>query len=203
MIRGLATVFALLIAAMPAQAAVTLQEGEVGIVHGCDSDFLRRIVVPGKGERPLVALGPGECVLVQPQAAFAALSDAAIRAAIAQATGRPARAYGDDRAVVVDDKIASVIAVVLADPAVDLIPGKIVMLHPEAVVGDQYQAGEFKRLYAVVDDKTGMVIEIALLPLPSEGPVAPAKSTLYPVGSLKVGDAVPIDAKPIALAVPK
>lgn len=180
------------------QAAVTLRDDEVGIVYGCDSDFLRRIIVPGKGERPLVALGPGECVLVQPQAAFATLTDTAIRAAIAQATGKPPRAYGDDRAVVVDNTISAVVAVVLADPAVDIIPGKIVMPHQEAVVGDSYQAGQFKRLYTVVDDQTGLVASFALLPLPSDGPVAPVGTKLYPAGLLKPGDVMPSDAVPIA-----
>lgn len=108
-----------------------------GVVIGEKSKIVRRIVVPDR-DATLVIPGfytsKGESIIIIDRAK-GAYPDV-INAAIEQATGvKPS----DPRTIVID-KDGMVVDVILADPELDSIPDKTLVLSPDADVGDKVDA---------------------------------------------------------------
>lgn len=187
----LLTFVSLALLSAPAAEAQQIQPSQVGIVYGCDSGLLRRTVVPGPNERPLVSLAPGECALTLDRAALGDLSEKAGSAAIIAATGKTPTT---NRSVLIDKGV--VVGAIKADPAIDNIPDVQLVLHDEASVGDKYDGVTFTRTYAVID-KNDTVTDFVDLGLPSTDPKASPETKLLPKGDLIIGQVLPPPSKDV------
>jgi hypothetical protein len=131
------------------------------IIYGEASGIVRRLVVMDQPRDPSGRwtsitpyilrnhVGAGEAVLeIPPEEVLAnGLPDAvAMDARVAEKRGKPA---DEGRCLVIDDKSGDVVDVVLADPAIDRIPGKTLYQHPKA------------QLAMVMDAETGDFVAAA------------------------------------------
>jgi hypothetical protein len=115
---------------------------KIGIVYARGSGILRRWIVPDN-DADLIAshpVSPGEAMILTDAALIPkdpALAQAFVENAITRVTGK---AVPSPRCAVIN-ALGSVESVIMADPALDNVPGKTLMLHADAVPGWKMVAG--------------------------------------------------------------
>lgn len=115
---------------------------KIGIVYARGSGILRRWIVPDN-DADLIASHPvssGEAMILVDRANVPgdpALAQAFVENAITRVTGKPVPSA---RCAIVD-KDGNVVGSQMADPALDNVPGKTLMLHADAVPGWKTVAG--------------------------------------------------------------
>lgn len=118
---------------------------KLAIVYGAVSGGLRYVVAPDSDDEldrvHAKRLLPGEAMLTvdldSVRVGKDGVSDSAIRAALEKYTGKP---IPDPRCVVLD-ALGTVESVVCADPAIDAVSGKTLMLSANALPGWKLVAG--------------------------------------------------------------
>lgn len=126
---------------------------KIGIVYATGSGMLRRWIVPDDDKElsEKHPVSPGETLLVADRATIKSRAD--IEAAVAAVTGK---GVPSPRCVVVD-ALGDVEAVIMADPALDALPGKALMLHADAEPGWKVVAGVL----------TAPILDVQVDPIPA------------------------------------
>lgn len=110
---------------------------KIGVVYATGSGILRRWIVPDN-DADLTASHPvaaGETMLIVDRATIKSPAD--VDAAVAKAIGK---VPPSPRCAVID-ALGNVESVIMADPALDALPGKTLMLHADASPGWQLVSG--------------------------------------------------------------
>lgn len=111
---------------------------KIGVVYATSSGMLRRWIVPdddselSEKRHPLAR---GEAMLLVDRTTIKSQAD--IEAAVAAVTGK---GVPSPRCAVID-ALGNVESVIMADPAIDALPGKALMLHADAEPGWKVVAG--------------------------------------------------------------
>lgn len=116
--------------------------------------------------------------------------DATCRQLIAMHTGTAVLAGNADRCCVIDGT-NTVIGVIKADPALDTVPGHILILHGLADIGDTWTGTAFQRRYAIASGTTGIVASVVLA-APGAPPATAAGQFAVPAPTAAVGATVPL-----------
>lgn len=163
--------------------------GNFGVVYARTSKILRRIVVPDTEPADWQQfVGNGEANVLLPLAGPRDMGT--IRSAVSQANGNAPIPSGVCAVI----SAGTVVGNIMADPALDALPGFTLVSSDTAIPGDTWDGSFFFRVFATMVIATRTVTAIGPQRIDHLNP--PNGSTFMPPGGLKVGDVVPSPAAP-------
>lgn len=167
---------------LPASAGDNTQ---IGILYSIEQRLRREIIIPDDDRQLMnVVVRPGEKLIFQSTEDYAKRGpDAAV---LDDSGGEPL----SDRCAVIDAD-TKVVGHVLADPAIDALPGVALVQSDISIEGDSYlqQEAIFQRKYVVVDEK-GIVTDVIVTD-PAAPPVVADNAQVLTNLPFEVGDKVP------------